>query len=73
MNGQVFLKCPECEEKKIKAIRWYNSRNYTQEEIIVSLMRRDLLDNDKYWKYGLTINKIQKYRCKKCGHVWREK
>jgi len=26
----------------------------------------------KIWKYGLDINGKQKYRCKKCGHVWRE-
>lgn len=27
----------------------------------------------KIWKYGLDVNGKQKFRCRKCGHVWRKK
>ena len=39
---------------------------------IQNLLKCPKCSSLEIWKYGLDINGKQKFRCKKCGYVWRE-
>ena len=58
MNSQSFLKCPKCSSVHIQ--------KYGFIKLVNSI-------NITQFTEQRIIIKKQRYKCKKCGHVWREK